>query len=136
MYVDAAEQDPVAAVTAWTDGNLADIVYECIGAEGTLDQAIRMCKPSGKIMVMGVFGRKPVVDMNTLQEAERAIYTSQAHIDEIATALACLRDGRIPAGALITREVTLDTLVQDGFEHLIAHGPEEIKVIIRIGGQQ
>ncbi|MBR1409158.1 MAG: alcohol dehydrogenase catalytic domain-containing protein [Clostridia bacterium] len=134
-YVNAAETDPVQAVEAWSGGNLADVVYECIGAEATLDQAIRMSKPGGKLMVMGVFGRKPVVDLNTLQEAERVIYTSQAHIDEIGTALRCLRDGDIPGKELITREVTLDTLVEDGFEHLIAHGPEHIKVIIRIGGR-
>ena len=136
VYVDAAKEDPVAAVTAFTEGNLADIVYECIGAEATLDQAIRMSKPGGKLMVMGVFGRKPQVDMNTLQEAERVLYTSQAHVDEIATALGHLAEGTIPGKELITREVTLDTLVQDGFEHLIAHGPENIKVIIRIGGRE
>ena len=134
-YVDSGKQDAVKAVEEWTDGRLADIVYECIGAEATLDQSVRMTKPGGKIMVMGVFGRKPVIDMNTLQEAERAIYTSQAHIDEIAVALEKLRSGEIPAGELITREVTLDTLVSDGFEELIAHGPEHIKVLIRIGGQ-
>ena len=136
VYVDAAKEDPVEAVSAFTEGNLADIVYECIGAEKTLDQAIRMSKPGGKLMVMGVFGQKPRVDMNTLQEAERAIYTSQAHSDEIAAALACLKNGSIPGEELITREVTLDTLAPEGFEHLIAHGPENIKVIIRIGGRE
>ena len=136
IYVDASQEDPVAAVSAFTEGNLADIVYECIGAEATLDQAIRMSKPGGKLMVMGVFGKKPVVDMNTLQEAERIILTSQAHVDEIADALRVLDEGAVPGPELITREVTLDTLVADGFEHLIAHGPENIKVIIRIGGHE
>lgn len=60
-------------------------------------------------MVMGVFRKKPVVDMNTLQEAERVLYTSQAHVDEIAVALEYMRDGKINADELITREVTLDT---------------------------
>ena len=87
-------------------------------------------------MVMGVFGKKPVVDMNTLQEAERVLYTSQAHVNEIATALEYIRDGKINADELITREVTLDTLVEDGFEYLIKHGPEQIKVLIRIGEEQ
>ena len=84
-------------------------------------------------MVMGVFGKKPVIDMNTLQEAERVLYTSQAHVNEIAEALAFLKEGKINADELITREVTLDTLVEDGFEYLIKHGPEQIKVLIRIG---
>ena len=85
-------------------------------------------------MVMGVFGKKPVIDMNTLQEAERVLYTSQAHVNEIAEALTLLKEGKINADELITREVTLDTLVEDGFEYLIKHGPEQIKVLIRING--
>lgn len=84
-------------------------------------------------MIMGVFGKKPVIDMNTLQEAERVLYTSQAHVNEIATALEYMKEGKINADELITREVTLDTLVDDGFEYLIQHGPENIKVLIRIG---
>lgn len=134
VYVDTARQDAAEAVERWTEGRLTDVVYECIGLEPTLDQAVRMTKPGGRIMVMGVFGKKPAVDMNTLQEAERAILTSQAHVDEIATALERLRTGGIDAAELITREVTLDTLVADGFEHLIAHAPEHIKVLIRING--
>ncbi len=132
-YVDSSKVDLEEYVMKWTDGRLADVVYECIGIEKTLDQAIRISKPGAKIMVMGVFGKKPVVDMNTLQEAERVLYTSQAHVDEIATALQYMKEGKIDADQLVTREVTLDTLVEDGFEHLIKHGPEHIKVLIRIG---
>ena len=131
-YVDASAESLEARVAEWTDGNLADVVYECIGSERTLDQAIRISKPGGRIMVMGVFGKKPSVDLNTLQEAERVLYTSQAHVGEIADALELIRSGAVPAASLITREVTLDTLVQDGFEHLIVHGPEHIKVLIHI----
>ncbi len=133
-YADAAKMDLSRAVAEWSGDNLADVVYECIGSESTLDQAIRITKPGGKIMVMGVFGQKPTIDLNTLQEAERSLYTSQAHVDEIRDALALLKTGKIPGERLITREVTLDTLVSDGFEHLIDHGPENIKVLIRIHG--
>ncbi len=132
-YVDASREDLIPVVETWSDGNLADVVYECIGTGATLDQAVRISKPGGSLMIMGVFGKKPVIDMNTLQEAERVLYTSQAHVDEIATALQYIKEGRINADELITREVTLDTLVEDGFEYLIAHGPEQIKVLIRIG---
>ena len=124
VYVDSSRTDLEQFVSEWTDGRLADVVYECIGAEATLDQAIRISKPGAKIMVMGVFGKKPTVDMNTLQEAERVLYTSQAHVNEIAEALDYLSEGKICADELITREVT--------FEYLIKHGPEQIKVLIHI----
>lgn len=135
-YIDASVTDLEEYVQKWSDGNLADVVYECIGTERTLDQAIRITKPGGKLMVMGVFGKMPTVDLNTLQEAERVLYTSQAHVNEIATALEYMKEGKINADELITKEVTLDTLTEEGFEYLIQHGPENIKVLIRIGEEK
>lgn len=132
QYIDSSNVDVASFVEKWTNGNLADIVYECVGLQGTLNTAITLTKPGGKIMVMGVFEKPPVVDLNTLQEAERTILTSQAHIDEIATALSYMKDKKIDADELITKEVTLDTLVEDGFEELINNPTKHIKVIIKI----
>lgn len=133
-YIDSSKTDLQSYVESWTDGNLADIVYECVGLQSTLNQAITITKPGGKIMVMGVFEKPPVIDLNTLQEAERTIYTSQAHVSEIATALEYIKEGKINVDELITREVTLDTVVDDGFEELIKHPTEHIKVLINING--
>ena len=134
-YIDSGETDVLSYVEKWSNGNLADIVYECVGLQGTLNTAITLAKPGGKIMVMGVFEKPPTVDINTLQEAERMIFTSQAHVNEIATALSYMKDKEIDAQELITREVTLDTLVEDGFEELIKNPSKHIKVIIKIHGQ-
>jgi (R,R)-butanediol dehydrogenase/meso-butanediol dehydrogenase/diacetyl reductase len=83
-------------------------------------------------MVMGVFEKPPAVDMNTLQEAERKILTSQAHINELGEALAYIAQGKINADELITKEVLLDDLVEEGFEELILHSSQHIKILIRI----
>lgn len=131
-YIDSSGVDALAFVEKWSNGNLADVVYECVGLQGTLNTAITLTKPGGKIMVMGVFEKPPTVDLNTLQEAERIILTSQAHTDEIATALSYMKDKKIDAQELITREVTLDTMVEDGFEELINNPTKHIKVIIKI----
>ena len=134
-YHDVMDGDVIEAVTAW-NGGLADIAYECVGSQRTLDSAISVLRPGGRLMVMGVFEKKPVFDMNTFQEGERMLFTSQAHVDEIGVALDYLSRGLIDAEELITREVTLDTLVQDGFEELILNGPKHIKVMIRIGEER
>lgn len=131
-YHDVMDSDLMQAVLDW-NGGLADVVYECVGSQRTLDSAICVLRPGAKLMVMGVFEKKPVFDMNTFQEGERILYTSQAHVDEIGVALDYLSKGYIDADELITREVTLDTLVDDGFEELIQNGPKHIKVMIRVG---
>ena len=47
-----------------------------------------------------------------------------------------MKEGNIRADELITKEVTLDTLTEEGFEYLIGHGPENIKVLIKIGEEK
>ena len=128
--------DVPAYVDKWSDGALADVVYECAGTQQTLDLCVPIVKPGGILMVMGVFGQKPVIDMNTVQEAERIILTSQAHVNEIAEALEYIRQGAIDADELVTRVVTLDTLVDDGFEELERNSKNHIKVLIHIGGKE
>lgn len=114
-------------------GRMADVVYECVGIQPTLNNALHIVCPAGKIMIMGVFEKPPVLDMNLLQEGERMLLTSQAHTDEIGAALDYISQGKINAEELITREVTLDTLVEDGFEELLKNPSKHIKIAIRIG---
>jgi (R,R)-butanediol dehydrogenase/meso-butanediol dehydrogenase/diacetyl reductase len=83
-------------------------------------------------MVMGVFEKPPVFDMNTLQECERIIRTSQAHTNEIASALSRMANGEIIAEELISSEITLDGLVKDGFEELLCNPAKHIKIVIKI----
>ena len=131
-YFDVKDGNLVDAVREWSDGKMAGVVYECVGSQRTLNDCINVMKPCAKLMVMGVFEKSPVFPMNLFQEAEREMYTSQAHVDEIGIALKYISEGKIDTEELITREVTLDTLVQDGFEELIANGPQHIKVVIKI----
>ena len=134
FYVDTRREELVPALRT-RFGGLADVAFECVGYEAALEASLAALKPSGALMVMGVYEKPPVFPMNDFQEGERRLYTSQAHVDEIAPALQRLAGGEINAESLITREVTLDTLVQDGFEELLAHGEEHIKILIRIGGE-
>lgn len=132
LYLNAAQSDLNSFVEEWSGGALADVVYECAGTQDTLDLCIPVCKPGGVVMVMGVFEKPPRVDMNTLQEAERRILTSQAHVNEIEEALAFIAQGKINAEELITKEIVLEDLVEEGFEELIRHGGQHIKVLIRV----
>jgi L-iditol 2-dehydrogenase len=54
VLVDFEKRDPVEGVRAATDGVGADEVFEASGAEGTLNQAIRMVKEGGRIGLLGV----------------------------------------------------------------------------------
>lgn len=132
VYLNAAQEDFMDFLEVWSSGDLADVVYECAGTQETMDLCIPACKPGGIIMVMGVFEKPPTVDLNTLQEAERRIFTSQAHVNEIGETLEYMAAGKIHADELITKEILLEDLVEEGFEELIRHSSQHVKVLIRI----
>ena len=73
-------------VKNWSNGKMADIVYECVGVQQTLNNAISISKPGAKIMVMGVLVRNRDFH-ERLAGGERVLMTSQAHLNEIETAL-------------------------------------------------
>jgi L-iditol 2-dehydrogenase len=50
--------------------NGADLVLECVGAQATIDQAIEHARKGTTIVVVGVFGEKPRVDLGLVQDRE------------------------------------------------------------------
>ena len=131
-YINTANIDLHSFIEDYTQNELCDIVYECVGLQSTLDDAINITKPGGKIMVMGVFEKPPVVDLNTLQEAERTILTSQAHTNEIETALEFMKENKINVDELITKVISLENIVEDGFEKLLKEPSKHIKILVKV----
>ena len=47
-----------------------DVVFECVGVEDTMTAAIENIQKGGTIIVVGVFGEKPRIDMGLVQDRE------------------------------------------------------------------
>ncbi|NLY31057.1 MAG: alcohol dehydrogenase catalytic domain-containing protein [Firmicutes bacterium] len=66
----------------------ADLILECVGAEQTMNQAVTLARKGSQIIVVGVFGDKPRVDMGLVQDRELQVigslmYQRQDYIDAI-----------------------------------------------------
>jgi L-iditol 2-dehydrogenase len=48
----------------------ADLILECVGAQDTIDQAVTYARKGSTIIVVGVFGKKPSVDLGLVQDRE------------------------------------------------------------------
>lgn len=51
----------------------SDIIFECVGSEDTISQAITLARKGSKIIIVGVFGKKPIVDMGLVQDRELSL---------------------------------------------------------------
>jgi len=108
--VDPRMRNP-AAEMARLSGSGPDVVFECIGAQGTLAQAINYAPRGGRVAVLGAAleddGFPPASAMNR----ELDIYFSLGiEPGEVETAMAALAAGRFTTATMITHTVSLADL--------------------------
>jgi L-iditol 2-dehydrogenase len=66
-----AHAEPLAGAVQRVFGPVGvDVVLECVGIEATMDAAINTIAKGGLIVVVGVFGEKPRVDLGLVQDRE------------------------------------------------------------------
>ncbi|MFQ5895705.1 MAG: zinc-binding dehydrogenase, partial [Nitrospinota bacterium] len=63
--VDIAREDPVAALRELTDGQGAEVVFECAGKPEAIDAAVRAAKKGGRVVLIGVTGRREGIPVDT-----------------------------------------------------------------------
>lgn len=131
-YVDVTKTNLVEFVRTWTSGRMAEVVYECVGLEQTMENAINCSRNAAKIMIMGVYEKPPKFPMNYFQEGERTLLSSQAYVDELAIVLNWMSKEDDQYLDLITRRISLDRIVEDGFEELMANNDRHVKIVIKI----
>jgi len=82
----------------------ADVALECVGLAETANHAIRGVRKGGTIIVVGVFGDSPSIDLGLVQDRELEVrgtlmYQRQDYVD----AIRCLAEGGIAVEPLMTR---------------------------------
>lgn len=82
----------------------ADVTFECVGCAQTANQAIRSVRKGGVVIVVGVFGDCPSINLGLVQDRELEIkgtlmYQRQDYLD----AIRCLAEGGIATDPLLTQ---------------------------------
>jgi L-iditol 2-dehydrogenase len=71
--VNPSQQDLGAAIRDTFGPDKADLILECVGVQDTITQAIVNARKGSTIIVVGVFGKKPEVDLGLVQDRELSI---------------------------------------------------------------
>jgi len=128
--IDASKADPVAVIHDITNGEGADAVVEAVGHPATVAQMTAACRVQGRILVGGIGGVKPPVDLANVVFKELTLIGSRVYASrDMATAVQLLRSGAINVDGLVTRTVPLENAVTDGYERL-RDSRDEMKVLL------
>jgi L-iditol 2-dehydrogenase len=70
-YVINPQQKDIGKAILNTFGpDKADLLIECVGVQDTITQAVENARKGSTIIIVGVFGKKPVVDLGLVQDRE------------------------------------------------------------------
>jgi len=125
--VDAGRDDTVAAVRAEL-GESADVVFDCVAVQSTVDEAIRMALKAGTVVIVGVPTREVTIPLPLIQDQQIRIQGSATYLSEdYREAMEILASGEISPQEIITATYPLDE-VSTAFE--ASSGGEHVKVLV------
>lgn len=135
--VDIEKDDPVEVIRARTGELGVDEAFECSGAKGTFNQAVRMVKRGGRIGLLGVPPKHVVEELPFayMVANEIAVFGSKANPHIAERIIKLCASGQLPIKDLITHNFpleefgsALDTFIsrRDGAMKVAIepHGPE------------
>lgn len=110
-------------------GESADVVFDCVATQSTIDQAIVMATKGGMIMILGVPARPIGLPLPEIQDWQIGVQGSAMYLSQdFATAIDILRSGLVHPEEMVTATFGLNEAAQ---AFAAAASDEHVKVILR-----
>lgn len=133
--VDFTKEEPVAAVRELTGGLGVDACFECSGANGTISQAVRMCRKGGRVVLLGVPYEEhdEPVPFKYIAHNEIMISGSRANPNVSWKLLNLIKSGRIYVQDMVTHTFSLDDMAK-AMDTFVGRKENVMKVVIYPNG--
>jgi L-iditol 2-dehydrogenase len=110
----------------------ADIIFECVGVQDTISQAIENARKGSFIVVVGVFGQKAAIDLGLIQDREITISgTLMYQKRDYKQAISLIDGGSINLEAMITHRFPFDDY-PEAYQAIEALNGEFLKIMIEL----
>lgn len=128
--VNPSKEDLGDAIISYFGKDGADVIFECIGINPTMDQAITYARKGSDIVVVGVFGDLGTINMGFIQDHElRLIGTAMYREEDYIKAIELVSEGKIAFDPLITHHFSFDEY-KKAYDVIDEEKDKAMKVII------
>jgi L-iditol 2-dehydrogenase len=111
----------------------ADLILECVGAQATISQAVTSARKGTSIVIVGVFGLKPLVDIGLVQDRELSLIgTLMYQRPDYELAIRLVDEGRLKLEPMITDYFPFERYLEAYHQIEEAQG-NIMKVMITLG---
>ncbi|HEY91490.1 MAG TPA: alcohol dehydrogenase catalytic domain-containing protein [Dehalococcoidia bacterium] len=123
MTINVEKEDIVGMAKELTGGGLhsgLDVVFEASGNPKSVTEAVRMVKPGGKVILIGIHSRPAEIPTTELVRQSKTIIGAYGYDAEIwQRCIALLTTGKVQVKPMITHRLPL-TQADEGFEAAIS----------------
>lgn len=125
-----AETDVLAEIKRLTDERGTDVAFECTSVQPAFDLIIDAIKPTGKVVVVSIWGHPATFDMQKLVLKEIDVRGTIAYVNNHPESIAMVESGKIDLKPFITGKIALEDLIDKGFDTLINHNETAVKILV------
>ena len=110
----------------------ADLILECVGIQATATQAVECARKGTTVVVVGVFGEKPVVNLGYVQDRElNLIGTAMYQKTDYEGAIELVTGGKMHLDELLTHRFAFEDYLQ-AYHTIEQSKGEYMKVMIEL----
>jgi 2-desacetyl-2-hydroxyethyl bacteriochlorophyllide A dehydrogenase len=130
VTIDAAAPDAAGQVRAALGGS-ADIVFDCVSVQSSVDQAIAIADKGGTVVIVGVPARAVLVPLPVVQDHQIRIQGSATYLPEdYRESARLLSRGAVRASDIVT---AVRPLAQVAEAFALAGSGDHVKVLVTVG---
>ena len=113
-------------------GEQADLFFECVGVGATVNSAIECVRKGGTIVIVGVYGYSPEVNLGLIQDREINILGTLMYVEkDFRDTINYMAAGKINTRPLISKIFPFEDY-QKAFEYIENNKDESIKILLEI----
>ncbi len=130
--VNPTKQDLLQTIIDDFGEDRADYIFECIGINPTMKQAIEYARKGSTIIVVGVFADLGTINMGFIQDHELSMLGSAMYREEdFRKAISLVEEGKIELNTLITHRIKFEDYSK-AYEIIDKQKDKAMKVIIEM----
>lgn len=126
--IDPMSTDPVETIRAATDG--VNVAFEVTGVPRVLPQCIDSTRHEGQTLIVSIWEGDAAFQPNTAVLKERQLLGTIAYRNIYPAVMELMTQGYFSADKLVTKRISIDEIVDQGFEALVAE-KSQVKILVK-----
>jgi (R,R)-butanediol dehydrogenase/meso-butanediol dehydrogenase/diacetyl reductase len=119
------------AIQNSSEGNGYDVVVDAAGHRSTPNEAAKLARHGGKIVLVAIYTEVSQIDFNALVSTEKQLIGSLAYEQkDVEYVVSLLSSGRLETEMLISDVISLEEVLSIGFQRMMSESKDVFRILV------